>query len=166
MHPRHRRPSHDAVSARFRVLLVGRPKAAWAQAAVDDWTRRMARYGGVAERALKAEPFRGEVEAVRRAEGARIVEASGARASLVALDERGERLSTDGFTKLVDAGRQRGPLVFAIGGPYGHGEAVRETAWRTVRLSDLVLNHEVARVVLYEQLYRAATRIAGAPYHH
>jgi 23S rRNA (pseudouridine1915-N3)-methyltransferase len=57
-------------------------------------------------------------------------------------------------------------VVFALGGPYGHGAALRQAAWRTVRLSDLVLNHEVARVVLYEQLYRAMMQLAGAPYHH
>jgi 23S rRNA (pseudouridine1915-N3)-methyltransferase len=67
---------------------------------------------------------------------------------------------------MVDAGRRHGTVVFAIGGPYGHGEAVRARAWRTVRLSDLVLNHEVARVVLYEQLYRALTLLEGVPYHH
>jgi len=61
---------------------------------------------------------------------------------------------------------QQGTVVFAMGGPYGHDPSVRAAAWRTVRLSDLVLNHEVARVVLYEQLYRALTLLEGAPYHH
>jgi 23S rRNA (pseudouridine1915-N3)-methyltransferase len=53
-----------------------------------------------------------------------------------------------------------------IGGPYGLDPTVREHAWRTLRLSDLVLNHAVARVVLIEQLYRAVQIRVGSPYHH
>lgn len=152
--------------ARFRVLVVGRKRCDWAETAVEDYTKRLRRYGGVAEDEIRTETFRGDVDAVRRAEADRIVARIGVRERLVALDERGERLDSGGFAQLVDQGRQQGTVVFAIGGPYGHGEQVRTAAWRTVRLSDLVLNHELARVVLYEQLYRALTLLEGAPYHH
>jgi 23S rRNA (pseudouridine1915-N3)-methyltransferase len=57
-------------------------------------------------------------------------------------------------------------LVFCIGGPYGHGDAVRERANDTIRLSKLVLNHQVAVVVLLEQLYRGWAILRGDPYHH
>lgn len=151
--------------ARFHVLVVGRPRVAWANEAVEDYSRRIRRYGGVQEQSVRPERFRGDVEAVRTAEGQRLLAARG-RARLVALDERGRSLDTEGFARLVDEGRQAGTLAFAIGGPYGHAEAVRADAWRSVRLSDLVLNHEIARVVLYEQLYRALTLLEGVPYHH
>lgn len=152
-------------SARFRVLVVGRSRCDWAQTATDDYTTRIRRYGGVEEHEIRNEPFRGDVDGVRNAEAERIVARVG-RDRLVAIDERGERLDSHAFSTLVDQGRQQGTVWFAIGGPYGHGEAVRARAWRTVRLSDLVLNHELARVVLYEQLYRALTLLEGAPYHH
>lgn len=126
----------------------------------------MKRYGGVESDDVRAEPFRGEVDRVRDAEAERLLAKVSARERLVALDERGERLDSHGFAAMVDAGRQHGGVVFGVGGPYGHGAAVRAGAWRTVRLSDLVLNHEVARVVLYEQLYRALTLLEGVPYHH
>lgn len=131
-----------------------------------DYTRRLRRHGGVEEEAVKAEPFRGDAQAVRGAEGARLLARVGPRDQLVVLDERGDRLDSAGFATLVDEGRQRGQVVFALGGAYGHAPASREAAWRVVRLSDLVLNHELARVVLYEQLYRAMTLLSGAPYHH
>ena len=153
------------MAARFVVLPVGKPKARWAQTAVDDYSKRLRRHGGVAEQVVKTEPFRGDEAAVKRAEGARVLERA-AKGLLVVLDERGERLDTHGFAQLVDDGRQRGTLYFAIGGAYGHDPAVRAGAWRVVRLSDLVLNHELARVVLYEQLYRSMTLLSGAPYHH
>ncbi|MEZ4240093.1 MAG: 23S rRNA (pseudouridine(1915)-N(3))-methyltransferase RlmH [Myxococcota bacterium] len=154
------------MGARFHVLCVGRSRCDWAGAAVADYTKRIGRMGGVAEVAVRQEPFKGDVAAVQAAEAERLLAAVPNRGRLVALDERGERLDTEGFAALVREGRDQGPVAFALGGPYGHGAAARDRAWRTVRLSDLVLNHEVARVLLYEQLYRALTVIEGIPYHH
>ncbi len=155
------------MSARFRLVRIGRAgKDAWSQAPVDDWTRRMRRWGGFEEEELRPEPFKGNVDVVRDAEANRLLARVGPRDRLVTLDERGERLDSITFSTLVDAGRQQGTVVFAIGGPYGHGEPARARAWRVVRLSDLVLNHELARVVLVEQLYRALTLLEGVPYHH
>ncbi len=154
------------MAERFRVLVVGRSGTPWADAAVADYSRRITRMGGVAEVVVKAESFRGDVDAVRAAEGARLLAQVGPRERLVVLDERGEDLDTPAFTALVEAGRRDAALVFALGGPYGHASVVRDRAWRVVRLSSLVLNHEVARVVLYEQLYRSLSALAGSPYHH
>lgn len=148
------------------VLVVGKPRAAWAQDAVDDYTRRLKRHGGVAEKVVSPETFRGDVDAVRAAEGERLRLAARKAARLVVLDERGEDLDSHAFAELVDRGRQDGTLAFALGGAYGHDPATRDAAWRVIRLSSLVLNHEVARVVLYEQLYRSMTLLSGAPYHH
>lgn len=154
------------MSERFRVVVVGRPRVHWANEAVTDYGRRLSRLGGVAEDVVKPERFRGDVDSVRRAEGSRIQRLVGDRGRLVVLDERGDRCTTEVFAELVDEGRRAPPLWFVIGGPYGHDPAVRAAAWRVVRLSDLVLNHEVARVVLYEQVYRAMTWLEGLPYHH
>ena len=145
---------------------MGRSRVGWANDAVGDYTKRLRRYGGVVEREVRAEAFRGHEEAVRAAEAERLCAHLPARSVLVVLDERGTRCTSEAFAALIDEGRQQGTVVFAIGGPYGHGASAREAAWRVVRLSDLVLNHELARVVLYEQLYRAMTLLEGAPYHH
>ena len=153
---------------KLRILVVGRGGVSWSEAATADYGKRLGRYAKLEEKRLRKARFRGDVEAVRAAEGEAILGEVGPRDYLVALDERGEALDTDGFTELLEHCRTRGVhrLCFAIGGPYGHSPAVRDAAWRVVRLSSLVLNHELARVVLYEQLYRGLTRIHGAPYHH
>lgn len=153
------------MGARFQVLVVGKPKASWAQEAVDDYTQRLRRHGGVAEKVVKPEVFRGDEDAVRAAEGERLRHRA-KKATLIVLDERGDTLDSHTFAELVDQGRQLGTLAFAIGGAYGHAPETRDQAWKVIRLSDMVLNHEVARVVLYEQLYRAMTLLSGAPYHH
>ena len=120
------------------------------------------------ERRLRPEPFRGDVTAVRAAEGRRILGALKAGDRLVALDERGATQSTEALSQWVDGATRTGVkrLVFAIGGPYGHSPEVREQAWKTLSLSGMVLNHEIARLVLVEQLYRVSTLLWGGKYHH
>src|SRR5262245_40021323 len=79
---------------------------------------------------------------------------------IVALDERGEDLTTERF-----AGLLKSEAVFVIGGPDGLPEEVRAKADRLLKLSSLTLPHALAQVVLMEQIYRAATLLTGHPYH-
>ena len=152
---------------KLRVLTVGKSRCGWAQEAVTDYDKRLRRWGGVVEESVKAQTFRGDVDAVRLAESERLIARLAPNERLVALDERGENLSTEAFARLVELCRDDAtPLAFALGGAYGHDAILRQRAWRVIRLSSLVLNHEVARVVLYEQLYRSLDWLEGGPYHH
>lgn len=153
---------------KVRVLTVGRPDTPWAEAAVDVYRSRLKRWVPVEEAFVKPEVFRGDVERVRAAEAERLAAAVGERDRLYVLDERGDAPDSDAFLRLVEACQTSGcaGMTWAIGGPYGHGPALRERAFKVIRLSSLVLNHEIARVVLWEQLYRAWARQNGTPYHH
>jgi len=81
-------------------------------------------------------------------------------ARIVALDERGQDLTTAGFARLLSR-----ETVFVIGGPDGLDESVKKDAALLVRLSSLTLPHALAQVVLLEQIYRGATLLTGHPYH-
>jgi 23S rRNA (pseudouridine1915-N3)-methyltransferase len=85
----------------------------------------------------------------------------------VALDEHGRSQTTEAFTAFLrdmrDAGT--GSMAFLIGGPDGHGPAVLSAASLRMSLGPMTLPHGLARIVLVEQLYRAATILAGHPYH-
>jgi 23S rRNA (pseudouridine1915-N3)-methyltransferase len=152
---------------KLTLLTVGKGSPPWADGAVADYAKRIRRFGGIEEIVLKPEPFRGDVDAVRAAEGKRILGRVRPRDRLVALDERGLQHDSHAFAGLLQDGLgSEGRCVFAMGGPYGHAPEVRAAAWRTVRLSTLVLNHQVARVLFYEQIYRAHTLLNGVPYHH
>jgi 23S rRNA (pseudouridine1915-N3)-methyltransferase len=71
------------------------------------------------------------------------------------------------LSKLIaDAGNTHNAISFVIGGPFGHGEPVIARADRKLKLSAFVMNHQVARLVLLEQMYRAWTILKGEPYHH
>jgi len=79
---------------------------------------------------------------------------------IVALDERGQDLTTVQFANLLKT-----ETAFVIGGPDGLDDAVKRQAAKLVRLSSLTLPHALAQVVLLEQIYRAATLLTGHPYH-
>ncbi len=157
-----------AGGVKLTVFTVGKSRKSWSNEAVAHYAKRLKRWGGVDEQHVKVETFRGDVDAVRRAESERLLARVTPRDRLVVLDERGTDPTTHDFSALLRSCRNDGThrLVFAIGGAYGHHESLRQAAWQTIRLSRLVLNHEVARVVLFEQLYRAMDLIEGGPYHH
>ena len=100
-------------------------------------------------------------------EAARLLHRVGEGAILIALDEHGSNLTSQAFADMVAGYRDDGTaqLAFLIGGADGHGTAVLEAARKTISLSAMTLPHGFARVVLLEQLYRAATILSGHPYH-
>ena len=102
------------------------------------------------------------------AEGAAILKAIKKDDFVVLLDERGINIDTQAFSKLIGHHLQAGTkrLVFVIGGAYGVNEAVRARARMMVTISSLVFPHMLVRLMLTEQLYRAATIIDGGKYHH
>ena len=149
------------------LLRVGRGRTTWADAGVEDYARRLTRLK-LEERLIKPAPFRGDVEAVRVEEAERILKQIRSGDRLITLDERGDTISTESLAGLVQSAARASTrrLVFAIGGPYGHGPLVRTRAHKVISLSGMVLNHELARVVLVEQLYRVSTILWGGNYHH
>ena len=142
---------------------------------INDWLEKARRYAPKIEDVrLPVNPQRAkdDSEAATRAEGGRVLKHLGPDDFVVLLDERGKALSSEKLADLVaEAGERCGSsssssLTFVVGGPFGHAKAVSERADATLRLSELVLNHAVARVVLGEALYRAYTILRGVPYHH
>jgi 23S rRNA (pseudouridine1915-N3)-methyltransferase len=129
--------------ARLLLVAQGARLRGWAAQARDDYLARMPR--GYAVQCVAAAP-------------------RGAR--LVALDERGTQLSSAQFAARLGrwAGEQA-PTAFVLGGPDGLDAQTRKDAEFLLRLSALTLPHALAQVLLAEQLYRAATRLTGHPYH-
>lgn len=89
------------------------------------------------------------------------------KSTLILLDSRGKEFSSEQFAKFLGAYQERNPLplVFAVGGADGFGAEARSVAQNMVSLGKMTLAHELARVVLLEQVYRAFTILKGHPYH-
>ncbi len=87
---------------------------------------------------------------------------------VVILDEKGEKFSSVDFARFIEKTMNQGykELVFITGGAYGFPQDTREKAHRSISLSDMTFSHQMVRLILVEQIYRAMTIIRGEPYHH
>jgi 23S rRNA (pseudouridine1915-N3)-methyltransferase len=152
---------------KFRIVAFGNKLPAWVNEGYADYVRRMPREMPLDLIELKPEPRdRGKtVEQLLAAEGTR-VEAAVKDFYVVALDERGEAWSTARLAAAMRTWRDRAvDVAFVIGSADGLAESVKQRAGLALALSALTLPHGLARVVLAEQLYRAASLLQGHPYH-
>ena len=152
---------------RLVVAAVGKPRDRHLAAAIDEYETRAGRYWPLVVAEVREASGRGVSPAeTRRREGERLLERLPDGAMLFACDERGERLASSDFaTLLVGARDAARDIAFLIGGAYGLDDAVRRAAGRSLQLAPWTLPHELARLVLAEQLYRAGTIARGEPYH-
>jgi 23S rRNA (pseudouridine1915-N3)-methyltransferase len=150
---------------KYRIVVVGRPPAGPLRDAVAEYERRASRYWPIEVLEVQAEPAKARTpDEVRRREAERLLEH--ATGLIVALDERGRSFTTDAFAKWVADRRDRAEdTVFVIGGAFGLDESVRKRASLVLSMAPWTLQHELARLVLAEQLYRAGTILRGEPYH-
>ena len=149
------------------VVAVGQRVPDWAQAAWDDYAKRMPPELRLELKAVKTEPRASKTTAtLLAAERERIEAAIPKGARIVALDERGTALTTVALAaRLKDWQLGADDVALVIGGPDGLEPAFRQAAHERIRLSDLTLPHAMVRVLLAEQLYRAWSINAGHPYH-
>lgn len=153
---------------KLRLIVVGKDRKDPLVLAADEYLSRVRRYYPIELLELKEEPLKKNtpVDYARRAEAARIDAALGERARFVALDERGQDLSSKAISEKLERFTHEGAGInFVIGGPSGLDRKLLERAHARWRLSSLTLPHRMARLVLCEQLYRACTIIRGEPYH-
>ncbi|MBP6773918.1 MAG: 23S rRNA (pseudouridine(1915)-N(3))-methyltransferase RlmH [Gemmatimonadaceae bacterium] len=152
---------------RVALLTVGRPRQSGLADAIREYETRAARYWSLDVIEVKEESARGlSVDQVREREGARLLERVTPDARVVACDPGGDVLDSEAFAAWLGEQRDRAQNVaFAIGGAYGLGDAVKRRATRRLSLAPWTLPHELARLVLAEQLYRAGTISRGEPYH-
>jgi 23S rRNA (pseudouridine1915-N3)-methyltransferase len=87
---------------------------------------------------------------------------------LVLLDEKGKQLSSVEFSKYLQKKMNSGlkQLVFLIGGPYGFSDALHQKAKGSISLSKMTFSHQMVRLFVVEQIYRAFTILRNEPYHH
>ena len=155
---------------RLLIAAIGRaragPERALAEAYLDRARRLAPRLG-----------FRGlelvEIDESRKAalrrdeEAAALLAACPEGAALIALDERGDNLSSPSFARRLAALRDEGrpATSFLIGGPDGHGPLIRSRATLSLAFGAATWPHLLVRVLLAEQIYRAMTILSGHPYH-
>lgn len=152
---------------KLRIVALGHRMPAWVSAGFDEYARRLPREFAPELVELRPEPrARGQSpERILAAEARRIVAATRGF-SVIALDEHGEHWSTAQLAARLSTRSSRGQATaFVIGSADGLAPAIRRGADATLALSALTLPHGLVRIVLAEQLYRAASLLHGHPYH-
>lgn len=150
------------------VAAVGRPRGALAEA-IAEYEERASRYWKLESLWVEAGApgSRPDPDAVRTAEAARILARIPDQGELIALTRAGKGWTSVRLARfLEERGLRSTPAVtFVVGGAFGLGEDVLARAGHRLSLSDFTLPHDLARLVLAEQLYRAGTILRNEPYH-
>lgn len=152
------------------LISVGKLSQAFVRDGAAEYAGRLKRYIAFASTELKEAKAGAKADpaAIRQQEGERILARVPAGAYLVALDEGGRSYRSEQLAELL--GRHMlqgtGELLFVIGGAYGLSQAVKERADLLLSLSAMTLTHQMARLLLLEQLYRGFTILRNEPYHN
>ena len=153
------------------LAVVGRLKAGPERLLVDRYLERAGQTGRalgltVAVRELP-ESRAGRADERMAQEAAALLALLPEGARLIALDERGETMGSETFAARIGTWRDAGlrDVVFAIGGADGHGEALRQRADQKLAFGAMTWPHQIVRLLLAEQVYRATTILTGHPYH-
>ena len=157
---------------RIQLFAVGRMKSGPERELAERYFDRFAKvapplgleFGGVSE---VQESRARDADQRKREEAAKLSELLGAGTVLILLDERGKNLSSADFAAMIAKHRDGGAraMTFAIGGADGHAEDSRRKAQMVISFGAMTLPHQITRILIAEQLYRAATILSGHPYH-
>jgi 23S rRNA (pseudouridine1915-N3)-methyltransferase len=148
---------------KIKVAWIGKTKEPAIQALTDEYLKRISRYAEVTGSALKDETA---ILSLANCDRQQKRPSNNQRHKLVLLDSRGKQLSSEELAALLEREQVNAtPLLFAIGGSDGFSEEARRCASFMLSLGKMTLPHELARVVLVEQLYRAFTILKNHPYH-
>ena len=148
------------------MVAVGRPRAPGLAAAISEYEQRAAHYWPFEAIEVREEPAKsGTPDLIREREGERLLKVIPAGAHVVACNPGGRSWDSLGFAKWLQQERERASdVAFVVGGALGLSAEVLKTARTQITLAPWTLPHEMARLVLAEQIYRAGTIGRGEPY--
>ena len=153
--------------SRFTLAFVGKMKNIHLASLHQNYEKLLRRYARLDVHETKDVKQKGNANVVRQEETKLLIKLLPKQAYIVAMDEHGKQMSTDNmaawFEELQDRGEEH--VCFLVGGPDGLHRNIMEHAHFKLALSNLTFTHEMARVLLLEQLYRVKSSQAGHPYH-
>ncbi|PLX72267.1 MAG: 23S rRNA (pseudouridine(1915)-N(3))-methyltransferase RlmH [Desulfuromonas sp.] len=155
---------------KLSLFCIGKLSAAWLRDGAEDYHKRIGRYLPCNITELK------ECKQGKKADSRRIIELEGEQllaritpgAYTVALDEKGKLFDSEQLAHFIERHMLEGApeIAFVIGGPYGLSRDVKQRADMTLSLTPMTLTHQMARLLLFEQVYRAMTILRNEPYHN
>ncbi|WP_101912246.1 23S rRNA (pseudouridine(1915)-N(3))-methyltransferase RlmH [Megasphaera vaginalis (ex Bordigoni et al. 2020)] len=157
---------------RYHLIVAGKIKEKYLTAGIHEFLKRLRPYGQVAitelsEEKMPEKPSLRQKEQVLEKEGARLLQHVRQGSRLVVLDVAGDLVSSEGLAVDFAEAALRGcsEITFIIGGPFGLADSVRQRADRRISFGRITLTHQMIRLVLLEQIYRAVKIQRHEPYH-
>lgn len=148
----------------IKIIAIGKKHEKWVADGIDRYETRLRKPWDLTWQYLPHSSL--AEEAARAEESRRILEKIDRDDYLILLDERGKMLSSPGLSRVLQTQLGFKRIVLVIGGAYGVDETVRSRANTVWSLSELVFPHQLVRLIITEQIYRAGEIAAGRPYHH
>ncbi len=154
----------------MKIIAIGKTTENYLQQGIDEYLKRLKNYPPevsfeIVQPKIKSNKL--SVEEIKKIEGAALLKAIPENAFLILLDEKGKQYSSVGFAEFLShtVMHHKNP-VFLIGGAYGFSEEIYQKANVQISLSKMTFSHQMVRLFLIEQIYRAATILKGEKYHH
>lgn len=152
---------------RFEFIVPGKTRDGYIQKGIDDFSKRLGHYATFSLTIVKEEKGRKNEQQLKVDQGRKLLSRVSADKWLVALDPAGPQCSSEELAATIgrwqDQGRQK--VSFVIGGHLGLSREVLAAADQVLSLSKMTFTHDMARLIMLEQLYRAMTIRAGGKYH-
>lgn len=152
------------------LITVGKTTTSYLQTGIDEYCRRLKRYVQFSIKCLPdIKNSKKITESQQKTEEGKVILSELSPSDyVVLLDERGEMMTSRGFSDFIQksmlGGKKR--MVFIVGGPYGFSQDVYSRAAAKLSFSKMTFSHEMIRLFFTEQVYRAMTILKGEPYHH
>ncbi|MDA3840492.1 MAG: 23S rRNA (pseudouridine(1915)-N(3))-methyltransferase RlmH [Patescibacteria group bacterium] len=151
---------------KITIITIGKVKESYLKEGILEYKKRLGPYSKIKEIELKAESFSaGSREKTKVLEGERVLNALGKheKENVFLLDENAQEYSSLNFSKILDS---KNEVVFVIAGSLGWSDGLRNSVYKKISLSKMTFPHEIARLLLFEQIYRGITIINGKEYHY
>jgi 23S rRNA (pseudouridine1915-N3)-methyltransferase len=154
---------------KLHLIFVGKTREAYLREGIDDFLQRLRRYVPVEVTTVRAERLTRDEKAKRvvAIESVRVAAVVPRSSHLAVLDRRGKQMSSEALARWWQRLEREGgrKLCFAVGGPLGFSEQMCNQAQTLLSMSKMTFTHEMSRLLLVEQLYRACTIMRGEKYH-
>lgn len=154
---------------KITIIAVGKSKESYWREAEAEYLKRLKPYAKIDIIEIPEEPFKdlGDKDRITTKEAEKIKKYAKSGSTIIALHEKGKEFDSVSLSKFVENQSSQGsPLVFIIGGPLGIHPSIISKAQYQISLSQMTFPHQMVRVILLEQLYRAATISANKQYHY
>ena len=150
------------------ILQIGKTKHQFISEAEQEYLKRLSPYARIKQQTLKEGRVQNNPQVTKADEAKSFLEALPKHTFLIALDETGRQFTSPEFAKQIETIKDFGEanITFIIGGPFGLDDSIRKSANLILSFSKFTFTHEMIRILLLEQLYRAMMIISNKTYHY